>query len=194
MGSYSPPGFFSEAMIQQVTETILKPTIKAMALEGMPYKGVLYTGLMMTEQGPKVLEYNARFGDPETQAILPRLDTDLIEIIMSVIKGSLHTQPVKWSNDACVGVVMASAGYPGTYKTGFPVKGINSINKDVKIFHAGTKLSDNLEVLTDGGRVLTIVATGRTIADARNTVYDNIAKIHFEGCFYRKDIALREVH
>jgi phosphoribosylamine--glycine ligase len=137
-----------------------------------------------------VLEFNARFGDPEAQVTLPLLETDLVDIMLAVVDNKLGDIDVKWSEDACVGVVMASGGYPGSYKTGFPITGLDDLDKDILVFHAGTKLGAEGEVLTSGGRVLTVVATGKNLAEARKKVYANIPKIHFEGCHYRKDIAL----
>ena len=190
MGSYSPPYFFSPNLARTVSETIMEPTVKAMAQEKTPYRGVLYGGLMITNGGPKVLEFNARFGDPEAQVTLPRLKTDLVDIMLAVINGKLNQVNVEWSQDACMGVVMASGGYPGSYQTGFPVTGLDSLDKDIMVFHAGTKIgSAPGEVLTSGGRVLTVVALGQTLAQAREKVYHNISRIHFEGCHYRKDIA-----
>ena len=194
MGSYSPPGFFGQDMIQQVLNSIIKPTIDAMAAAGTPYRGVLYTGLIMTEQGPKVLEFNARFGDPETQAILPRLKSDLVDIMLAVIEGRLDEIKIEWNSDACVGVVMASGGYPGQYRTGFPISISDKIDKDINIFYAGAKKQDGSRIVTDGGRVLTVTATGPTMKEARDRVYSNIGYIDFEGCHYRKDIAEREVN
>ena len=194
MGSYSPPGFFDAKLTQRVMETILKPAVRAMANEGIPYKGVLYTGLMIASDRPKVLEFNARFGDPETQAILPRLQTDLVDILLAVIDNRLGEATMEWTDNACVGVVMASAGYPGNYKTGFPITGLNNLDKDILVFHAGTKLGDNSQVYTDGGRVLTVTTTGKNMAEARAKVYQNLPHIHFDGCHYRKDIAAREVN
>ena len=189
MGSYSPPHFYSPELESTVTESILKPTVAAMRSEGKPYKGVLYGGLMITTGGPKVLEFNARFGDPETQVVLPRLKTDLVDILLAVVNGKLNQIEVKWSDDACVGVVMASGGYPGSYKTGFPIQGLNDLDKDILVFHAGTKIGSAGELLTSGGRVLTVVATGKTLAGARDEVYQNLPRIWFENCHYRKDIA-----
>ncbi len=190
MGSYSPPHFYTPELAKKVTGTIMEPAVRAMAREKRPYRGVLYGGLMITQNGPKVLEFNARFGDPEAQVTLPRLKTDLVEIMLAVINGTLNRVNVKWSEDACVGVVMASAGYPGSYKTGFPITGLDSLDKDILVFHAGTKIgSEPGQVLTNGGRVLTVVATGKTTTEAREKVYHNISRIHFEGCHYRKDIA-----
>jgi len=193
MGSYSPPGFFDSKMTQQVMKTILQPTVKAMAQEGMPYKGVLYAGLMIAADGPKVLEFNARFGEPETQAILPRLQTDLVDILLAILDNKLSELTVKWNNDACVGVVMASGGYPGSYKTGLPITGLDNLDNAILVFHAGTKLGENSNVYTDGGRVLTVTATGKTMSEARAKVYQNLPRINFNGCHYRSDIAAREV-
>jgi phosphoribosylamine--glycine ligase len=193
MGSYSPPVFFSAQMTKKVTEDILLPTVKAMAKEGLPYKGVLYAGLMIINGEPVVLEFNARFGDPETQVILPLLKTDLVDILMAVVQGNLDRVEIKWSSEACVGVVVASGGYPGSYKTGFPIQGIDSVDKNVLVFHAGTKLGNDGVIYTDGGRVLAVVGLGRDMAEAREKVYHNISNIYFEGCYYRKDIALREI-
>jgi phosphoribosylamine--glycine ligase len=180
-------------MTEKVTREILVPTIKALAKEGIPYKGVLYVGLMIVEGEPVVLEFNARFGDPETQVVLPLLKTDLVDIIMAVVQGSLDEVNVEWSSEACVGVVAASAGYPGEYKTGFPIRGIDSVDKDVLVFHAGTRLGSDGIIYTDGGRVLTVTGMGKDMAEAREKVYGNVPNIHFKGCYYRKDIALREV-
>jgi len=190
MGSYSPPHFDTPELAKTVTETIMEPVVRAMREEGKPYRSVLYGGLMVSDEGPKVLEFNARFGDPEAQVILPRLKTDLVDIMLAVIDGNLDRIAVEWSDDACVGVVMASAGYPGSYKTGLPVTGLDNLDKDIVVFHASTRTdSESGQVLTSGGRVLTVVATGQTLAEAREKVYANISRIHFEDCYYRKDIA-----
>jgi len=190
MGSYSPPQFMTPVLAKTVEETIMEPAVSAMHDEGRTYRGVLYGGLMITNNGPKVLEFNARFGDPEAQVTLPLLETDLVDIMLAVIDNKLDQIAVEWSEDACVGVVMASAGYPGSYKTGFPITGLDNLDKDIVVFHAGTKVGSEREVLTSGGRVLTVVARGKTLAEARENVYANIPRIHFEGCHYRKDIAL----
>jgi len=188
MGSYSPPPFFNAALDKVVKETVMEPTVDAMYKEGRPYKGVLYGGLMITNSGLKVLEFNARFGDPETQVVLPRLKTDLLDIMLAVVDNKLDKINIEWSEDACVGVVMASSGYPGSYKTSFPITGLNELDKDVLVFHAGTKVGPK-QVVTSGGRVLTVVATGETITEAREKVYATLPRVHFEGCYYRKDIA-----
>ncbi len=189
MGSYSPPQFMSPTLAGTVRETIMEPAVRAMHDEGRAYRGVLYGGLMITNNGPKVLEFNARFGDPEAQVTLPLLKTDLVDIMLAVIDNRLDQIEVECSEDACVGVVMASGGYPGSYKTGFPITGLDDLDKDIVVFHAGTKLESG-QVLTSGGRVLTVAARGKTLAEAREKVYANIPRIHFEGCHYRKDIAL----
>ena len=190
MGSYSPPQFMTPVLAKTVRETIMEPAVSAMHDEGRTYRGVLYGGLMITNNEPKVLEFNARFGDPEAQVTLPLLKTDLVDIMLAVIDNKLDQIEVEWSEDACVGVVMASAGYPGSYKTGLPITGLDNLDKDILVFHAGTKVGSEGQVLTSGGRVLTVVAVGKTIAEARDKVYANIPRIHFEGCHYRKDIAL----
>jgi phosphoribosylamine--glycine ligase len=191
MGSYSPPIFDSAALQKQAMDTVMVPTIKAMAQEGRQYRGVLYGGLMVNKENIKVLEFNARFGDPETQVILPRLKTDLVDIIMAVVKGKLNQIKIESTDDACVGVVMASGGYPGSYKTGLRIEGLHDVDKDVMVFHAGTKIgAAPWEIITSSGRVLTVVAMGKTVALAREKVYDNVSRITFEGCHYRKDIAL----
>jgi len=160
--------------------------------EGRPYKGVLYGGLMITNNEPKVLEFNARFGDPETQVVLPRLKTDLVDIMQAIVDNTLDRINIEWSDDTCVGVVMAlmaSGGYPDSYQTGFPISGLDKLDDDILVFHAGTKSGSDGEVLTSGGRVLTVVATGKNLDEARRKVYSNLPRIHFEGCHYRRDIA-----
>jgi phosphoribosylamine--glycine ligase len=189
MGSYSPPPFLTPALAKTVKEKIMEPTVEAMHQEGRPYRGVLYGGLMIDNNNPKVLEFNARFGDPETQVILPLLQTDLVDIMLAVVDNKLGSLKVEWSRDACVGVVMASGGYPGSYKTGFPISGLDDVDKDIMVFHAGTKLEGG-KTVASGGRVLAVVGRAKTIAEAREKVYNNISRINFEGCHYRRDIAL----
>jgi len=194
MGSYSPPEFLTEALTQEIYETIFVQVIKAMKQEGRLYQGLLYGGLMITSEGPKVLEWNIRFGDPETQVILPRLKTDLMDILLAVLNGTLGKLDIQFSPDACVGVVMASPGYPDTPKTGFPISGLDKVDSDVLIFHAGTKPDEkSREILTSGGRVLTIVATGKNMLEAQRKVYTNVPRIHFKGCQSREDIADRPI-
>ena len=191
MGSYSPPGFFDQSDVEKIQRTILEPAVRAMAAEGMPYKGVLYVGLMVNPEGAKVLEFNARFGDPETQAIIPRLKTDLVDIILAVIEGTLDKMEIEWSDEACVGVVMASGGYPGEYQTGFSIAGLDKLDSDILVFHAGTAMKNG--IVTNGGRVLTVVGSGKTLKEARSRVYANIPRIRFQGCHHRRDIAAREI-
>ncbi len=191
MGSYSPPHFLTPELNESVTEQIMKPAVSALGSENYPYQGILYGGLMINNSAPKVLEFNARFGDPETQVVLPRLKTDLVAIMMAIVRGKLDEIEIEWSEEACVGVVMASAGYPGSYKTGFTIRGLDQLEPDIMVFHAGTKPGDTPgEVVTSGGRVLTVAAGGENIKEARDKVYRNISRISFEGSYYRQDIAL----
>jgi len=189
MGSYSPPPFYNDALGHIIIKTIMEPTILALADEGRPYKGILYGGLMITNKVPKVIEFNARFGDPEAQVVLPRLKTDLAEIMIATVNNELDKINIEWTDDACVGVVMASGGYPGKYQTGFEINGLDDVDKDILVFHAGTRVSPEGRVMTSGGRILTVAATGKDLAEAREKVYKNIPRIKFEGCHYRKDIA-----
>ncbi len=190
MGSYSPPEFYTKILGDIIMKTIMKPTIMALADEGRPYEGTLYGGLFITpSKTPKIIEFNARLGDPETQVVLPRMKTDLLEVILAILENRLDKINIEFEDNAAIGVVMASGGYPGSYKTGFPIKGLGGVDKDIMVFHAGTKTGKNGEVLTSGGRVLTVVAKGKNLAEAREKVYNNISRISFEGCYYRKDIA-----
>jgi phosphoribosylamine--glycine ligase len=189
MGSYSPPPFYNRVLGDIILKTIMEPVVLALADEGRRYQGVLYGGLMICDKRPKVIEFNARLGDPETQVVLPRLRTDLVDIMLAVVDNRLDKINIEFSDDACVGVVMASGGYPGKYQTGFPISGLDSLDKDVMVFHAGTRLGTNREVLTNGGRVLTVAARGKDLEQAREKVYDNIERINFEGAYFRKDIA-----
>jgi phosphoribosylamine--glycine ligase len=190
MGSYSPPYFFTPELEKKVLSTIIHPTVEAMRLEGRPFRGVLFAGLMVKDGIPKVLEFNVRLGDPETQVILPRLESDLLEIILGAVKGDLKSVKARWSAKACVGVVVASGGYPAEYKTGFLINGLDRLDPDLLVFHAGTKAgSAGGQTVTSGGRVLTVVALGHDVHVARQKIYTNIDKIEFEGSRYRKDIA-----
>ncbi len=190
MGSYAPSEFFTTQLQDTVMKTVMEPAIEAMAREGHPFKGVLYAGLMITDQGPKVLEFNARFGDPETQVIMPLLQTDLLEIMQAVIDKRLAKTVVEWSSEKCVGVVLASEGYPESYKKGFPIRGLDRVADDVLVFHAGTDKNKAGEITNSGGRVLTVASKGTTYSAAREKVYENISRITFEGCWYRKDIGM----
>ena len=187
MGAVSPALHYKEEMSAEIMETIILPTVKAMKYENRPYKGVLYFGLMLTDKGPKVIEYNCRFGDPEAEVVLLRLESDLMDIMEAVIDERLDKECIEWKEEAAVCVVMASSGYPGSYKKGYEIRGLNSV-VDSMVFHAGTKFIDG-KVVTNGGRVLVLSALGKTVADARENVYKDIEKIDFEGCYNRKDIA-----
>ena len=188
MGCYSPAEFWSAQIDKQIETQIFAPTVEGMAKENNPYKGILYGGLMMTKQGPKALEFNARLGDPETQVILPRLKSDLAEIMAGIAQGRLNKTRIEWSDQHCVGVVLASKGYPGSYTTGFSIGGLQDAEKTALIFHAGTNL-DNDSIVTSGGRVLTVVGQGDTISRAREIAYEAVKHVRFDGVSYRKDIA-----
>ena len=188
MGAYSPAAIFTDKLKQIVLDEIMIPTVKAMAKEGRYYRGILYAGLMLTDSGPKVLEFNARFGDPETQPIIMRIQNDIVPIFEACIDGTLATQNLEWKKETSVCVVMASKGYPGFYEKGREITGLNSgENKQTVVFHAGTKL-DNKKVLTNGGRVLGVTALGSDINEAIKNAYNEVDKIKWYGIHYRKDI------
>jgi len=188
MGSYAPVPFVDEKLQDRVLEEILLPAVKGLAKEGVKYKGILYAGLMITEDGPKVIEFNARFGDPETQAILPLLDFDLLEVLMGVADESLSNQPLQIKNQFGTCVVMASGGYPGSYEKNKVIEGLNTdFGKDVVVFHAGTKTIDG-NIATNGGRVLGVTACGNDLNQSINRAYDVVKQIHFENAYFRKDI------
>ena len=196
MGVYSPPGFVSAKIADGVVSTIHQPVVDAMAKSGRPFTGILYAGLMVDGDDANVLEFNCRFGDPETQVVLPQLRTDLLQIFNACVDGQLDQQPIEWSGGAAIGVVLASDGYPGDYQTGVPISGLDDVDDNeagIQVFHAGTALDDDGQTVTAGGRVLTVVAQAPTLAQARQQAYDNAARIHFQGCTYRTDIALREL-
>jgi len=188
MGSYSPSVGVDARLARAVYDAVVAPTIVGMAEEGIPFNGTLFPGLMITPGGLRVLEYNARFGDPETQSLMVRLESDLFSICEAAAQQRLANVPVVWSDDASVSVVLASGGYPATYKLGYVIEGLDAVDDGVHVFHAGTK-ADPRGVLSYGGRVLTVTATGKTIAEARLRAYDNARRIRFVDMFYRKDIA-----
>jgi phosphoribosylamine---glycine ligase len=190
MGVYSPPWWANAELPAQITSRILEPLVRAMAAEGAPFRGILYPGVFVNDAGIQVFECNARFGDPETQALLVRLESDLLDIVEACVNGRLVEQPIRWSNDASVCVVMASKGYPGSYPTGLPIRGLEDVDADVRVFHAGTKRSDDGALVTAGGRVLGVTASGSTLAEARQKAYANVARIRFDGAHYRSDIGL----
>ena len=171
-----------------------EPVAQAMAAMGREFRGLLYAGLMVDDAAVNVLEFNCRFGDPESQAVLPRIEGDLLTVLTAAASGEpIPEGAITWRDEATVAVAMASGGYPGSYATGAPITGLDAVDDGVEVFHAGTALDDDGRVVTAGGRVLSVVARGRDLAEARAIAYDNVARISFEGGFYRHDIALREV-
>ena len=190
MGAYSPCPFVSDEKFNEIIDLAIRPMIRGLASEGTPYRGLLYAGLMLTKNGPMVLEYNCRFGDPEAQAVLPRLKSDLLPILLQIAEGKLSVDSLEWHDKACITVVVASGGYPGFYHTGFPITGLESAARhdDIFVFHAGTLQNDKNQIVTAGGRVLTVTAIGDTLKAAYDRAYHMVGKIHFEGSFYRHDI------
>ncbi len=190
MGAFSTPGLLDEAMEARIVKEIVEPTLAATAAEGFAFRGVLYCGLMLTAQGPQLLEYNVRMGDPETQAILRRLDGDFAEICWAVARGELSSVKPRWSEQSTTCVVLASAGYPGSYETGKVIEGLEEAERveTVTVFHAGTKLNADGQVVTAGGRVLGVTARGADLAEATARAYEAARRIRFDGAFYRRDI------
>ena len=201
MGSYGPPGFWNEGLAERIRRDYMLPVIGRLAELGSPYRGALYCGVMLTDEGPRVLEFNCRFGDPETQVIMPRLLTDPAPVMLACAVGELGDAPAAvWSERPAVGVVMASAGYPGAYRTGYPIAGLsrggggygdgksNGDDDGAIVFHAGARWAEDGSdvVVTAGGRVLTVVGLGDTVGEARGRAYRRIAGISFEGAFYRR--------
>ena len=191
MGTVSPNPYYTQEVAKECMDKIFIPTINAMNNEGRTFKGCLYFGLMITPKGPKVIEYNCRFGDPETQVVLPRLKTDIVDIFEAIDNETLSDLDVEWSDDACACVIMASGGYPKSYPKGIEITGLSNGQLDgVTVYHAGTKLQDN-KLITSGGRVLGVTALGDTLENALKKSYDAVEKIHFEGAHYRRDIGKR---
>ena len=191
MGTISPNPYYTEELAEICMETIFLPTMHAMNAEGRTFKGCLYFGLMLTPNGPKVIEYNARFGDPETQVVLPRLKTDLVDILLAVKGGCLSDLEIEWRDGAAACVVMASGGYPGAYPKGLPISGLKSNGQlptgEAIVYHAGTSRKDG-EFITSGGRVLGVTALGSTLDEALQKAYQGVAQIHFDGAHFRHDI------
>lgn len=206
MGTYSPSLLFNEEVETQIREQILEPTLAGFKKDGLDFKGVLFIGLMLSDEGPKVIEFNNRFGDPETQSVLMRLDSDLLDIFLAVADNKLADVDIKWKEERAVCVVLASGGYPGSYEKGRLITGLDDVDEDVVVFHAGTKLAsmpegskcasceDDCEmkaaIVTSGGRVLGVTAMGATHDEARAKAFDNVKRIFFEGMQYRNDIGL----
>ncbi len=192
MGAYSPVMWMEPATYAAILEEIIRPTLRQMSLIGTPYSGLLYAGVIVTEEGPKALEFNCRFGDPETQVILPRMQSDLLEVMIATNEESLSGREIAWSADKAVCVVLASAGYPESSSSGDRISGLDEIPSGVYVYHAGTEERDGV-FYTAGGRVLNVVGTGPTILEARARAYAAVEQIHFEGMQYRTDIALEAI-
>jgi phosphoribosylamine--glycine ligase len=192
MGAYCPAPIATPEMLRVVERDVLVPIVDALRQDGAPYRGVLYAGLMLTAAGPKVLEFNCRFGDPETQVMLPRLDCDLLDVLDAVVEGRLEEVEIRWKPRAAVCVVMAAKGYPGKYESGKVIEGLGAAGAmdDVSVFHAGTKRVEHLTV-TGSGRVLGVTGLGDDLAAAQRRAYEAVNRIHFEGAYYRRDIANR---
>lgn len=193
MGTYSPSLVFDEELKERIRTEILEPTLAGFQADGLDFQGVLFIGLMITDDGPKVIEFNNRFGDPETQSVLARLDSDLLDIFEAVVDNRLAEQEIRWSDRRAVTVVLASEGYPGSYPKGREITGLEDVDDDVVVFHAGTKFADG-KIVTAGGRVLCVTATGSTHDEARAKAFANVEKIHFEGAQFRRDIGLIHKH
>ena len=194
MGAFSPADNFDVDLQTQFGREVMLPLLDGLIASGVIFRGLLFPGLMVTAKGPRVLEFNCRFGDPETQVILPRLKSDLLELLEATIDGTLEGTTIEWDERAAVTVVLASGGYPDKYETGKPIRGLEALAKasDVTVFHAGTQKKDGM-VVTSGGRVLAVTALGESVAAARARAYDAVSQIDFEGCHYRRDIALGAV-
>ena len=187
MGAVAPGADLDEPAWRQLRETILQPTVDAMRAEGRPFKGVLYFGLMLTREGPKVIEYNARFGDPEAQVVLPLLETDLLDIVEAILDERLNQLAIRWKAGAACCVVAASGGYPAAYQTGYPIHGLDQVPSDCLVFHAGTRREDET-ILTHGGRVLGVTALGPTVGEAVTRAYEALGAISFQDMHFRRDI------
>ena len=192
MGAYSPAPIMNKELEEKTINKIIKPTIKAMNDYGSPYIGILYAGLMIKDNEPKLIEYNVRFGDPECQVIIPRLENDLVELLVNVKEKNLDNYTLKWKENFAITVVLAAKGYPESFETGDEIKGLDAIDNidDVEIFHAGTKTKNN-KIVTSGGRVLNINGYGKNLVDAKEKAYSLVKKINWSGCYYRKDIGWR---
>ena len=187
MGTFSPSEIYTDELAKEVQEKILDKTLEGFKKDNLNYKGILFVGLMITEDGPKILEYNVRFGDPETQSVLFRLDTDLNKIISAILDNNLKNIEINYSKEEAICVMLTSGGYPENYEKGKVISGLENLDSDIVVFHSGTKF-DNENIVTNGGRVIGITAKGKTVKEAGEKVYENIKKINFEGMHYRKDI------
>ena len=187
MGTFSPSEIYTDELAKEIREKILDKTLEGFKKDNLNYKGILFVGLMITEDGPKILEYNVRFGDPETQSVLFRLDTDLNKIISAILDNNLKNIEINYSKEEAICVMLTSGGYPENYEKGKVISGLENLDSDIVVFHSGTKF-DNENIVTNGGRVIGITAKGKTVKEAGKKVYENIKKINFEGMHYRKDI------
>jgi phosphoribosylamine--glycine ligase len=193
MGVSSPVGWLGQRTMRQIEQRILIPMLHALRIEGIPYQGLLYAGLMITDGGPQVIEFNCRFGDPETQALMRRFRSDLVPYLLATANSTLDKcEAPDWDKRQCVGVVMCAEGYPGSYRKGEPILGISTADahEDVVVFQAGTQ-QDGPQLLTDGGRVLAVTGLGKNLNEARDIAYEGVKKIHWNGAFWRNDIGLR---
>ena len=187
MGTFSPSEIYTDELAKEIREKILDKTLEGFKKDNLNYKGILFVGLMITEDGPKILEYNVRFGDPETQSVLFRLDTDLNKIISAILDNNLKNIEINYSKEEAICVMLTSGGYPENYEKGKVISGLENLDSDIVVFHSGTKF-DNENIVTNGGRVIGITAKGKTVKEAGEKVYENIKKINFEKMHYRKDI------
>jgi len=192
MGAYTNPPIYTPGLHEQILDQVIRPTITAMEAEGCPYQGVLYAGLMITSEGPKVLEYNARFGDPETQVLMPMLKSDLLPVLEAAAAGDLQGVTVEINDGACVGVVLASGGYPAAYENGQEITGLDNLTPGTIVFHAGTARKDG-RLVTNGGRVLAVVCCGANTREAIDKVYQEVAKVKFQNMHFRSDIGRRAI-
>jgi phosphoribosylamine--glycine ligase len=195
MGAFSPANNWNRNLESQFESDVMRPLLQGLQKERVEYRGLLYPGLMITADGPRVLEFNCRFGDPETQALLPRLKSDLVTLFEATIDGKIDNCEIEWDARAAVTIVLASGGYPGKYETGKPISGLDEAAKlgGIEIFHAGTKRVND-QIVTAGGRVLAVTALGSTISAARDLAYSAVSRIHFDGCHFRRDIALSAIN
>ena len=190
MGAISPAPALNEELNKNIFDNIIMPTINGMKSDGIPYEGILYAGVMLTDQGPKVIEFNCRFGDPETQVVLPRLSTDLVDIIHNTVTNNLENTPIELTDNTAITVVIASKGYPGTFKKGIELPSLNNLNKqdDILIFHSGTAKNENENLISSGGRVFSVTAIGDNVQDCRQKAYKAVEEINWNKGFYRRDI------
>jgi len=191
MGVYSSPSWLDASTAETIRQEVTESVVRGLAADGSPFAGVIFPGLFVTAEGPRVIEFNARFGDPEAEALLPRLRSDLLAIMLACANGTLDRAGVEWDGGASITVMLASGGYPGAYETGKPIRGLDDLDDDIVVFHAGTRV-ENGRIVTNGGRVLAVTTTAPTFAEARERVYRNIARISFDGMHYRTDIGAAE--